>query len=58
MYVFFTHTKISEAVLYVLFLFFQVEHSDASAITELLQSAGYKVLHRFAKQDIFYVKDN
>jgi hypothetical protein len=47
-----------EVVLYVLFLFFQVEHSDASAITELLQSAGYKVLHRFAKQDIFYVKDN
>ena len=40
------------------FCFFQVEHSDASAITELLQSAGYKVLHRFAKQDIFYVKDN
>ena len=42
----------------VLFLFFQVEHSDAGAITKLLQSAGYKVLHRFAKQDIFYVKNN
>jgi hypothetical protein len=34
-----------------------VEHSDAEAITSLLEDAGYRVLHRFGSQDILYVLD-